>query len=597
MHDFRIDVSKPANRELVVSARLTRDPTQDPAGRMEVFLPTWTPGSYLLREYSRQLSRVRAVDPQTGAELTIRKTSKNRFEIACGAVATVQLDYRVYAHELSVRTADVDDSHAFWNHACVLLWPVDDPDRPCTIQVTHPAEWSAACSLEPRTVHTEVADAAAFELRAANLDEVIDTPVLLGRLTSLEFEVDGVPHSIVLDGLGAVRPPDSLVDDLTRIVQAARNVFGGELPYRRYTFLALFAGEGHGGLEHRDSSVLLMSRTSLGSKRGYREFLGLAAHELFHAWNVKRLRPREFWTYDYEQENYTSLLWLMEGWTAYYDDLLVARAGLMSAEHYLAAMAKNVQGLLGSPGRRALSLAESSFDAWIRLYRPDENTRNSSQNYYGNGAVAAMCLDLTIRHATDGALSLDDVLRGLWRDTWQQGRGYTLDDVTDAVRQVAGEAAVAAMLAMVQGELEPDLDGILAHVGLGVVWADAGSPFLGVAFQQGTTVLASVNADGPAFAAGLAPGDELIAIEGVRVTAGNWQTVFSTLAHPDRPLQLLLARRGLVNTSTVTPSAGRGTPRLRVLEGATSEAHAARAAWLGSSKSTNEQDDDDSAES
>lgn len=393
--EFRIDATQTATRELGITA-VTRSPEQ---GNAEFFLPTWTPGSYLLREYSRHLSRVEAFEAGTGRRLPCRKTSKNRFEVEPSGAASIELRYRVYAHELTVRTADVDASHAYWNHCCLLLWPVDEPDLAASITIEHPKSWSLSCSLDAAPADTDKAGCVAATIRADNLAEALDVPVLLGDTHRVEWRVAGVPHAMVLDGLGTVAPPASLAEDLTSIVERAAAVFEGKLPYDRYVFLSLFADEGYGGLEHRDSSTLLMPRTALSNPAKYRDFLALAAHELFHAWNVKRMRPVEFWNYDYENENYTKLLWVMEGWTAYYDDLLVARAGLMSVTDYLATMAKNVQNLLAAPGRFALSLEESSFDAWIRLYRPDENTRNSSQNYYGNGAVAALCLDLKIGRA------------------------------------------------------------------------------------------------------------------------------------------------------------------------------------------------------
>ncbi|MCK5945475.1 MAG: M61 family metallopeptidase, partial [Planctomycetes bacterium] len=484
-----------------------------------------------------------------------------------------------YAHELTVRTADVDASHAYWNHTCLLLWPRGHERVPAEIVVDHPSDWRLSCSL-PETKE-QLASHRRSTLRAVDLDEALDAPVLIGTTQRLEWQVDGVPHAIELDGMGAIAPPATLVDDLAAIVRAAADVFGGRLPYERYVFQALFAGEGYGGLEHRDSSTLLMPRTSLATEKGYRDFLGLAAHELFHAWNVKRMRPSEFWSYDYEHENYTRLLWLMEGWTAYYDDLLVARAGLMSHKDYLATMAKNVQGMRASPGRFELSLEESSFDAWIRLYRPDENTRNSSQNYYGNGAVAAMCLDLAIRRATDGGKCLDDVLRTLWQQTYEQGRGYDLEDVHRAITAIGGEATLTRVRELVSGPLDPDLDEVLADVGVRVEVKDPDKPFLGVTFQAGTTTVAAVTRGSPAFAGGIAPDDELLAVRDLRVTAKNWQAVFAAVANVGEPLDLMVARRGIVRTLEVTPGAGPGTVKLVVDKASTEHQTAARRGWLG----------------
>lgn len=571
---FHIDVTRPAERELLLRANWTG---ADP-GEAEFFLPTWTPGSYLLREYARHLSRVQAFEAGTERELPCRKSAKNRWVVDVPA-AGVELRYRVYAHELTVRTADVDSSHAYWNHTCLLLWPRGHADQPADLVVDYPSNWSLSCSLPSQA--EACIEHKRSKLHAVDLDDALDAPVLIGTTQRVEWHVDGVPHAIELDGLGAVAPPATLAADLEAIVRTAQQVFGGKLPYESYLFQALFTGEGYGGLEHRNSTTLLMPRTSLTTEKGYRDFLGLAAHELFHAWNVKRMRPVEFWNYDYEQENYTNLLWVMEGWTAYYDDLIVARAGLMSHKDYLATMAKNVQGMRASPGRFELSLEESSFDAWIRLYRPDENTRNSSQNYYGNGAVAAMCLDLGIRRATDGNKCLDDVLRHLWRETYESGRGYELADVHRAIEAVGGDALIEPLRKLVAGPLDPELDEILADVGVQLEATDAGKPFLGVALKGGSTKVASVTSGGPAFAGGIAPDDELLAVQNLRVTSGNWQSILAAVAHVDQPVEVLVARRGIIRSLKVTPSASPGTAKLVASKTADETQLAARTAWLG----------------
>ncbi len=576
---FHIDVTRPADRELLVRATWTGTE----GGEAEFFLPTWTPGSYLLREYARHVSTVRAFAPGTEDELPCEKIQKNRWRAATRGGA-VELRYRVYAHELTVRTADVDAHHAYWNHTCALLWPVGQERTPADIVVDHPLGWRLCCSLPHET--REEDGRARCTLRAAELDDALDAPVLIGDTERRTWSVDDVPHAIELDGLEGVAPPPSMAADLRAICEAAKAVFGGALPYESYLFQALFCDQGYGGLEHRNSSTLLMPRTSLTTEKGYREFLGLAAHELFHAWNVKRLRPAELWSYDYEQENYTRMLWLMEGWTAYYDDLLVARAGLSTQSTYLASMAKNVQGMRSAPGRFALSLEESSFDAWIRLYRPDENTRNSSQNYYGNGAVAAMCLDLGLRRATGGQRSLDDVLRQLWRETYEQQRGYELEDVRRAVTEVGGSERFEELREMVAGPLDPALEDVLSYVGVRLETRDDGKPFLGIAFRANSTFVASVTRDEPAFRGGVAPGDELLAVQQLRVTSESWQTVFAAVAEVGAPVELTVARRGVLRTLEVTPAANPGRVQLVADEDATPAQQEARAAWLGATRAT-----------
>jgi len=582
--DFRIDASRPVAHQLGLTLEFDLAADHEPGSPQLLFLATWTPGSYLIREYARHLGQVATSDAGSGVDLPCRKVGKNRFEITTTATTRrVRVTYQVYAHDLTVRTADVTAEHAFWNNACVLLWPAGEPGRPARLHIDHPADWQLACSLPREPKQEDRADHAGTvttTLLALDLDAAIDAPCLLGKFTRFDWAIDGVPHSIVLDGLAGIPPPASLVDDLTRIVTSARAVFEGPLPYRSYVFLCLFTAEGHGGLEHADSSALLASRTAFVSDKGYREFLGLAAHELFHAWNVKRMRPVEFWRYDYENENHTELLWLIEGWTAYYDDLLCRRAGLMRVDDYLALLAKNIDILRSTPGRLQLGLGASSFDAWIRLYRPDENTRNSSQNYYLNGSLAALCLDLFVRERSASGLGLDEVLRRLFADTHGQGRGYTRNDVDTILRQIAGEEAVRRLAELVDGPLDPDFRLALAGAGIRLTEKDRDRPHLGVTFAPGGTTIAGVEAGSPAHEAGIAPGDELLAVQQLRVDATRWQEVWKAVARIGAEAEILLSRRGVITRCTVVPRRNRGTSVLELDPQPTPQQRLLRDAWL-----------------
>jgi len=605
--DFTLDVREPSLRLIGVTLTLSvADCGQHAANApntLLLFLPTWTPGSYLIREYSRHVGNLRVVDEDDDAELPSRKLTKNRWELALQpSTRRVRVYYTVYAHELSVRTADLTDQHAYWNHACVLLWPVGRPELAARLTLLHPAGWRLACSL-PRLVGSDdkphpwpdlQVDRHATQVRllAADLDEAIDAPCLLGTWQEVRFEVDGTPHQLALDGLAGVPLPKSLAADFAAIVQAAARVFGGRLPYPHYTFLCLFAAEGHGGLEHSGSTTLLAARTVLSSPKAYRDFLGLAAHELFHAWNVKRMRPLEFWRYDYENENYSSLLWLMEGWTAYYDDLLCLRAGLMSFHDYLGVVGRNLNSLRLNPGRFELSLAASSFDAWIRLYRPDENTRNSSQNYYGNGAFAALCLDLAIRKATAGHKSLDDLIASLYENTFSQGKGYSQEDVIDQLRSllqatVAGETVVSHLLSWVNGSFDPAIDALFAPFGLKCVIKEADKPYLGINFQAGSMLVASVQSDGPAHTAGIAPGDEILALADLRVDTQRWAEILPSVAVPEHKLGVLIARRGVIQRLEIAPGKSPGSISIEPDPAADTAAQELRQGWIGAPSSGN----------
>jgi predicted metalloprotease with PDZ domain len=581
---FKLDVRSPERRRVQVVLEMHAEPgtrPDVPTRTQDFFLPVWTPGSYLVREYARHLGPVVATDAETGKRLDCSKQAKNRYRVAMPpGTRVLRLEYHAYAHELTVRTADLTPEHAFWNHACLLLWPVDRPGTAARIAVCFPAAWDLACSLpQERIGPGEVV------LRASDHDAAIDAPCLVGTFLRLDWSVRGVPHSIALDGLGPIVPPPHLVGDLTRIVELSADLFG-EIPYQAFLFLAMFTNSGHGGLEHGESATLLSARTSMRPGKDYEDFLGLVAHELFHAWNVKRMRPVEFWRYDYERENHTAMLWLAEGFTAYYDDLICRRAGLLSIDAYLAIIAKNLTALWTAPGRFQQSLSEASFDAWIRLYRPDENTRNSTQNYYGNGALAAMVLDLSIRFRTAGRTSLDDVLRDLYRSTYLNGRGYERVDVERCLSAAAGTDQSTLLASLVDGALDPDFRGLLAGFGVKVVGSDLDRPYFGLTFETGTLRVATVNDDGPAHASGIAPHDEILALDGVRVTADDWHDVARVLARVQQPLRVLTASRGLVVERALTPDTPRvGTVSLQLDENASVDGVALRRGWLWDSTS------------
>src|SRR5690606_24958079 len=340
---YRIALDHAAQRELRVLLELDGSTSTERTLRQAV----WTPGSYLLREYSRHVDDVQAFDAE-GRQLGVRRAAKNRWTVPAGSRS---VRWRVHAHDLSVRTAYVHDGLAFWNGACVLLWPTDH-EGGATLDVEVPEGWCAFTGQGP------LDDG---RLRVADFDAAIDTPVLVAprsEVAQWTFPVAGRTHRFVAAGLGAARVRETFVADLEAIVAANAGVFGGELPYREYVFLALFTDEGRGGLEHADGSVLLAPRTAFSDDRGYEQLLGLAAHEHFHAWNVKRMRPVEFWRYDLERESHTELLWFAEGFTAYYDDLVVRRAGRLGVRRYLEILAGHFRTVRGTPGRHVQSLSE-----------------------------------------------------------------------------------------------------------------------------------------------------------------------------------------------------------------------------------------------
>lgn len=552
-------------------------------GPMELFLPVWTPGSYLIREYQRHLGDVRARDQDSGEPVPFTKSAKNRYRFALRPGSRrLRVEYTVFAHELTVRTADLTEDHAFWNGACLFLWPVGERNASATIDVLLPDGWRAYTWL-PAT-----RSGPPLRLEVRGLDQLADSPVLAAPDAHVrEFEVMGRPHRFVFDGLLGVDVPARLLADTRAVIEQAARVFRADtLPYARYDFLTLMTDKGHGGLEHADGSVLLASRTALATKRGYRDFMGLVAHEFFHVFNVKRMRPADLWQIDYESENPTRLLWVAEGFTAYYDDLLCCRAGVHSTTRYLQILADNIADARRTPGRLAHSLAEASFDAWIKLYRPDENSRNSSQSYYVNGGLAALCLDLEIRRRTRGGRSLDDAMAELWQRTWERGRGYTKADVVAALGEASGDDMTAEVDELVEGPFDPDFAEVLRPFGLALHPASGPAErvvHLGVSLQSGATSIASVLRGGPAAHGGVAAGDEILAFDGLRVTSANFEDVLRAVGRPGRPLTVLLARRGRVLERRLNPQPADAMVgyRIEVVPGSTKEQDELRRGWLG----------------
>ncbi|GAB4142281.1 MAG: PDZ domain-containing protein [Planctomycetota bacterium] len=575
---YRIDVQRPALRTIAVTLRFAGD-WGTGEGSLSLFVPAWTPGSYLIRDFARHFGPVLAADDASGTPLECRKQGMNRYQVAAGeAVRRIRVEYTVYAHELSVRTAHFDREFAFWNPANILLWPVGRRDIAARFEVLVPEGWDLACPLRP-----ERTGGGAFRFEASGIDEAMDAPCLAARLAKIEWQVRGVSHRALLAGHEPVVPPERLRSDLSAISEQAARVFGF-VPYPDYSFLVMCSDAGRGGLEHANCSVLQANRSWLVDGKDYRRrFLGLAAHELFHAWNVKRMRPDDLWEVDYERAAHSELLWLAEGFTAYYDDRICLLAGILELSDYLEILGKNATSMLSAPGRGKQSLCEASHDAWIRFYRPDEDTRNSTQNYYVNGSLVALAWDSAIRRRSAGTRSLDDFLRTLWRETFEKDRGYTMADVESALREalLGDDAATRALLDLVRRPLDLDLEPFLEPAGLSLSQEDPDKPYLGIGFRSGSTEIAYVNDGSPAQEAGLAPGDEILALDGLRVLGENWGDLYRCLARVGRPIRILVSSHGRIAERSAVPSVSAvGTWKVALVESPTPEQIAFRERWF-----------------
>lgn len=515
---YRVSMSRPHSHLFEVEARFP--PAQ---GMLTVSLPVWTPGSYLVREYARHLQDVEA-KRDDGAVLTVERIDKRSFRVEANGVA-VTFRYRVYANELTVRTSHLDASHGYFNGATLFLYAEPLRNSEHRVRIDAPAGWSSFAALRR--------DGADFV--APNYDDLIDAPFEVGASKPLSFTAVGVPHEIVVWGEHEVEP-DKFRGDLQRVVEEEAKLFGG-LPLERYLFLVYLTDKGRGGLEHKASTALLFPRQGLSTAKGWEDFLTLAAHEYFHLWNVKRVKPKAFVPFDYGQENYTRLLWAFEGVTSYYDNLLVRRAGLMSGARYLTRLGETLTTLHQTPGRKTQTLEDASFTAWIKHYRPDENSQNSAISYYLKGELVGALLDLEIRRATQNAKSLDDVMRLLWKKYGDES-GVPEDGVEAAVQEVCGKSLKPFFDRALRSTDELDYSPF-AHVGLEVRFRvresanDKGGSaprlkanelrprgWLGIS-TKGSVTVASVLDGSPAMEAGLYADDEIVALDKIKVDANG----------------------------------------------------------------------------
>ncbi|PDV99747.1 M61 family metallopeptidase [Candidatus Chloroploca asiatica] len=496
---------------------------------VDLKLPVWTPGSYMIREYARHVQSFSA-STDHGQPLTWQKVTKSTWRIATEASSKVIARYQVYAHELTVRTSHLDASHGYINGATVFMYVPERTNEQLRVLIDVPSGWLVTTGLRPLVGDALMPDPRPkINLYTANdYDELVDCPIECGTHRLLTFDVDGIPHQIALWGQGNEQEP-RLIADTRRIVEIQRDFFG-HLPYTSYTFILHLTDGRGGGLEHRNSVSNQVDRWTFQPERSYERYLALTSHELFHVWNVKRLRPAALGPFDYQTENYTRLLWFVEGATSYYDHLLLVRAGLIKPERYLARLSETIFNLQSQPGRHVQSLEASSFDAWIKLYRPDENSANSSISYYLKGSLVCLLLDLAIREVTHGEASFDDVMRLLFARYPLNGTGLPEDGaILAAVEEVAGgcDGRFRDFFAnAIAGTSELDYHAALAVVGLVLVWKRHGPrAWTGLTLRSEgqRTIVATVRSDSPGYAAGIYPDDELLAINGWRINETKLQ--------------------------------------------------------------------------
>lgn len=612
--EYTVALHEPSTQmvEMAITVPLVHDDS------LEFVLPVWRPGRYTILDPSSGVREVCASNPTTGAALPIEKIRKNAWRVQTNGAATVRVDYRVYANSLGDRTRHVDDTHAFLSPSTVFLYVPQRRADPLVVHVEASAEWDIATGLE-----TSANDARSVV--APNYDVLVDSPLEIGIHKRLNFDVDGTPHEIILWGDEDIDYDEAkMTKDLADIVRADRDIFG-DLPYQRYVFLTHVGRGGGGGTEHLNSTIMQTSRRSFESDGGYGGFLGLVAHEFFHTWNVKQLRPAGIDPYDYERENYTPLLWVAEGTTSYYGPLTLVRIGTTQPADYLKDISRSIDSLRRKPGRLLKSPEQASFDAWIEYGRSTPDDVNSTVSFYTSGAMASLALDLTVRKRSGGNASLDDVMRTMYQRFPLSGGGYTRDDLQRTINEVSGSDFTDFFNRYIRGTEDFDFESVADVCGLEFVFvpskhdeqtsradddstsrareeagsasddtdasnstdadSDANAPiplkaYLGLNLS-GTRV-SSLLSDGPAYASGLMVGDELAAVDGKRlVSQGDLDQRVEALK-PEDAIRLSYFRRDELRELTITLA---GTPdgqwTLRRVKEPTDEQKAQYADWLG----------------
>ena len=532
--EYTVSMPRPHTHLFEIEVSVKRGATLVAPVEEQLVMPVWTPGSYLIREFERHVQDFAATDA-AGRPLKWEKINKTTWRVAINRSYDWRATYKVYANELSVRTSELNSNHAYWNNANLLMYLEGFLTNSATVRVVAPDVWKVATGLPavPGQRNT---------FRAENFDVLYDSPFEVSNFKSIRFNVKGVPHHIVIDGEGNY-DPERMRRDVQKIVETQVALMGGEIPYRDYTFILHLRSSAGGGLEHANSTSLGYPRFGFTIARGdratsaspnaaegqrdYRGFLSLVSHEFFHLWNVKRIRPDALGPFDYTKENYTKLLWVAEGITDYYADLTLLRAGLITVDEFIGATARAFQALQNTPGRLVQSVEDSSFDTWVKFYRPDENSINSQVSYYDKGAILGLLLDLEIRKRSSGAKSLDDVLRALYTGFFKKNRNYTPADFQKLAEQAAGGSLEEFFAKYVRGKDELNYNAALEAVGLRLETAalgPTGQPVERVHFgadlrqDEDRLIVTRVYAGSAAYDQGLNAGDQIVALDNTRVT-------------------------------------------------------------------------------
>lgn len=536
--NYKVEFPAPQTHYAKVTIEVNEIPTDK--GSIDFVMPVWAPGSYLIREFAKGVESVKS-------DSDIEKTAKNVWKVKTNGKTSVKIMYDVYGFEHSVRTSFIDASHAALIPTSIFMYVDGMKDEKATLEIEKHKDWKTiSTSLKNKDGKENI-----FEI--PNYDILADSPIEIGNQDILEFEAAGVKHSVVMYGKGNYDKA-KITKDMAKIVEEATKVWG-ENPAEDYKFLVHNSRNGGGGLEHLNSTSLVVDRMSYGTEKGYLGFLGLVAHEYFHLWNVKRLRPFALTNYDYTQEQHTNLLWIFEGFTSYYDEILLTRAGFVDDNYYLNTLSGNISSAENKKGRHIQPVTEASFDAWIKAYRPNENSNNTTVSYYGQGSVYAAMLDLMIIEASDSKNNLDDVMRYLYNEYYKkQKRGYTDAEFQAAVEKIAGKSFDSFFKNVVYGTQMPDYATYLGYAGLKLMVSDnttKATLAIRTSESGGNLKVRSTDRDGAAYKQGLNVDDEIIAADNFRVTSEGELSEILQYKNVGDKVTLLIARDGLLQTLVI----------------------------------------------
>ena len=566
---YKLGMSKPQNHYFEVEMELT----DFKSATIDVKLPVWAPGSYLVREFPNNINLVKAKDDK-GRELAVNKVDKNTWRIASGKANKVVVNYEVYAFELTVRTSFLDLTHGYVNGTSVFMYVDGFKQLGGNLTILPHSSFKKVTTALPKRADGLAADNG-FYYSFNDYDQLVDCPIEIGNQVEFTFTAAGIPHHVAMCG-EANYDIERLKYDMAKIVESTTNIFGFN-PNKEYWFIIHNTTNGGGGLEHTNSTTLNVRRWAYEGS-AYLGFLSLVAHEYFHLWNVKRLRPIELGPFDYNKENYTSLLWVMEGFTSYYDELILRRAGFYSEDEYINKLFGTVNAVENQPGNKVQPVAHASFDAWIKAYRPNENSYNTTISYYSKGQLIGLVFDAMIIDATDGKKNLDDFMKVMYDKYYVKAkRGFTEAEFQKEMENITGQKLDQFFADYIHGTKTIDYNTYFSMVGLNVMNVGKTEPFFGtsLADENGKLIVKRVQSGSAAEEAGVSVNDEILAVNGFRASQKGFSDylgklvvgeTFTLLISRDDVLMEINASMGEITRAAYRPSLSEDKRAVRLLE-------------------------------